>query len=90
MAIPGRSRSAHCCRRQLFVIASACHTHADKRKNHPFQTVNIKVEHVSVSRSGHQVLNDLSFELQDGHILSVMGKSGCGKTTLLRVIAGLG
>ncbi|MFM8372711.1 MAG: heme ABC exporter ATP-binding protein CcmA [Bacteroidota bacterium] len=52
--------------------------------------MNIKVEHVSVNRSGHQVLNDLSFELQDGHILSVMGKSGCGKTTLLRVIAGLG
>lgn len=36
------------------------------------------------------MLNDLSFELENGHILSVMGKSGCGKTTLLRVIAGLG
>lgn len=52
--------------------------------------MNIKVDNISVNRSGQQVLNDLSFELQDGHILSVMGKSGCGKTTLLRVIAGLG
>lgn len=51
--------------------------------------MNIKVSNISVNRSGQQVLNDLSFELQDGHILSVMGKSGCGKTTLLRVIAGL-
>lgn len=52
--------------------------------------MNIKVDSISVNRSGQQVLNGLSFELEDGHILSVMGKSGCGKTTLLRVIAGLG
>lgn len=51
--------------------------------------MKIKVDNISVSRSGQQVLNGLSFELQEGHILSVMGKSGCGKTTLLRVIAGL-
>ncbi|MCE2823515.1 MAG: ATP-binding cassette domain-containing protein, partial [Saprospiraceae bacterium] len=52
--------------------------------------MNIKVNNISVNRSGQQVLTDLSFDLSDGHILSVMGKSGCGKTTLLRVIAGLG
>ncbi|MFN7266235.1 MAG: ABC transporter ATP-binding protein, partial [Bacteroidota bacterium] len=52
--------------------------------------MNIKVDKISVNRSGQQVLNDLSFELKDGLILSVMGRSGCGKTTLLRVIAGLG
>jgi putrescine transport system ATP-binding protein len=51
--------------------------------------VNIKVDNISVSRSGVQILNNLSFELNDGNILAVMGKSGCGKTTLLRIIAGL-
>lgn len=51
--------------------------------------MNIKVDNISVSRSGVQILNNLSFELNDGNILAVMGKSGCGKTTLLRIIAGL-
>ena len=36
-----------------------------------------------------QVLNDISFEMREGELLSVVGLSGCGKTTLLRIIGGL-
>ncbi|SUB21604.1 putrescine/spermidine ABC transporter ATPase [Pasteurella bettyae] len=35
-----------------------------------------------------QVLHDISFTLQRGEILFLLGASGCGKTTLLRAIAG--
>jgi ABC-type nitrate/sulfonate/bicarbonate transport system ATPase subunit len=36
-----------------------------------------------------QVLNNISFEMYEGEIVSVVGLSGCGKTTLLRIIGGL-
>lgn len=36
-----------------------------------------------------QVLRGLSFDVYDGEIVSLIGESGCGKTTLLRVIQGL-
>jgi NitT/TauT family transport system ATP-binding protein len=36
-----------------------------------------------------QVLNNVSFEMYEGEIVSVVGLSGCGKTTLLRIIGGL-
>lgn len=36
-----------------------------------------------------QVLSDISFEMREGELLSVVGLSGCGKTTLLRIIGGL-
>jgi NitT/TauT family transport system ATP-binding protein len=36
-----------------------------------------------------QVLKNISFEMREGEILSVVGLSGCGKTTLLRIIGGL-
>jgi NitT/TauT family transport system ATP-binding protein len=36
-----------------------------------------------------EVLHDLSFDVEEGEIVSIIGESGCGKTTLLRIIQGL-
>jgi NitT/TauT family transport system ATP-binding protein len=36
-----------------------------------------------------QVLKNVSFDVRQGEIVSLIGESGCGKTTLLRIIQGL-
>ena len=46
-------------------------------------------EHVSCSIGATDILKDLSFELQAGEIACLLGQSGCGKTTLLRIAAGI-
>lgn len=35
-----------------------------------------------------QVLHDISFDIEEGEIVSLLGQSGCGKSTLLNVIGG--
>ncbi|PTX18427.1 putrescine transport system ATP-binding protein [Pontibacter mucosus] len=37
----------------------------------------------------HTVLDQVSLELPQGQVLAVLGRSGCGKTTLLKALAGL-
>ncbi len=39
--------------------------------------------------SGVIALEDVSFQIRHGEFLSLLGASGCGKTSLLRIIAGL-
>lgn len=37
----------------------------------------------------HQVLNRVSMQLYEGETLGVIGNNGCGKTTILRIMAGI-
>ncbi len=49
---------------------------------------NIKINSISKSFDGVEVLKNISFEIKGGEFFSILGGSGCGKTTLLRMIAG--
>ena len=46
----------------------------------------IRFEHVSKSYGDSVVLNDLSFQVNDGEFTVLIGPSGCGKTTTLKSI----
>lgn len=47
------------------------------------------VRDLQKSYAGQPVLKGLSFELEHGNNLAVLGSSGCGKTTMLQILAGL-
>jgi ABC-type Fe3+/spermidine/putrescine transport system ATPase subunit len=49
----------------------------------------IKVEHLYKNFGDFKALKDISLEINDGEIVSLIGPSGSGKCTLLRCIHGL-
>ena len=49
----------------------------------------IRLEGVSVRFGATEALRDISADVPGGSFRSIVGESGCGKTTLLRVAAGL-
>ena len=51
--------------------------------------MSIVVDSVSKRFGEFQALNDVSLEVRDGSLTALLGPSGGGKSTLLRVIAGL-
>ena len=48
----------------------------------------LEVDRVSHSYGKQAVVSELSFDLAPGEIACLLGSSGCGKTTMLRLIAG--
>ena len=48
----------------------------------------LRATDLSAGYGGEDVIKKLSFELERGEILCVVGESGCGKTTLLRALLG--
>lgn len=49
----------------------------------------IRLEHVTKSFGRYKALDDVSVVVEEGEFLTVIGRSGCGKTTMLRMINGL-
>lgn len=48
----------------------------------------ISVENVQKSFGAHEVLRDITFSLQKGEKMGLIGVNGCGKTTLMRMLSG--
>lgn len=51
--------------------------------------MSLTIEHLKVALQGKEILHDIDFHMEDGEFVSLLGASGCGKTTLLKSIAGL-
>ncbi len=48
----------------------------------------IELKNITVAFDGETVLDDMSLSIKDGEFVTLLGASGCGKTTTLRIIAG--
>ena len=52
-------------------------------------SLNLKVNSISKSYRSKKVLNNVSFELNKGNILGLIGKNGAGKSTVLKILSSL-
>ncbi len=49
----------------------------------------LKVENLSIHYGVIQAVNDVSFEVNQGEVVTLIGANGTGKTSILRTISGL-
>ena len=50
---------------------------------------SIRLEHIDKAYDDNQILKDFSVEIDSHEMISVIGGSGSGKTTMLKLINGL-
>lgn len=49
----------------------------------------LKVKNLSVRLDNEDIINELSFEVKEGDVLTILGPNGAGKTVLLKTLLGL-
>lgn len=49
--------------------------------------MRIRISHANVQLGGDVILQDINFEVRDNEKIAIVGRNGCGKTTLLKLIA---
>ncbi|MBR0145842.1 MAG: ABC transporter ATP-binding protein [Eubacterium sp.] len=49
----------------------------------------IELKHVNKIYGKNQVLHDVSFSVEKGHIVGLIGPNGAGKTTIMKIVGGL-
>ena len=49
----------------------------------------LTIEHLNCGYGKHEILHDISVTIPDKKITAIVGQSGCGKTTFLKMISGL-
>ena len=57
-------------------------------ENISLKPASIKIDHVVKKFGEVEVLKGIDINIQPGEFFTLLGSSGCGKTTLLRLIAG--
>jgi len=60
----------------------------NNKSNDMEQEPIVKIRGLSYSRDDHVIFNDIDLDIERGKITAIMGPSGTGKTTLLRLIGG--
>ena len=51
--------------------------------------MSIETKHLNLSFGDTCVLNDINVSIEDGEFVGVMGRTGCGKTSFMQLLAGL-
>ena len=61
------------------------------RARRELKVKNVKISNLSFSYAGTDrlILKDIDMEVNTGEFVCLLGQSGCGKSTFLRLLAGL-
>ncbi len=86
-------RSAGFVRQDLSLVVAELREEMDEQERQqadPDRVPVVQVNHIDFSYGQVQILFDVSCEVRRGEVLALLGTNGAGKSTILRVIAGLG